>query len=132
MITIYFWKSQMSFFYLDDGYDHLFLNVEQNNMPPRLITTVSNSKSIHNNVQNRIEGVYSRSAFARIYLENHFYGFNMSSGYMVNLFISTNIQNYSYTARNRICLFFQGTGATYEIMVDIRSFFALPPRLTEE
>lgn len=64
-------------------------------------------------IEDRIRSSYSRSPIGRIYLENRFYRFNMWPNYMVDLFLSTNIQNYSYVKRNKICLFFWGNGTTY-------------------
>lgn len=79
--------------------------------------------------QDLIQQAYSRSPIARVYLEDHFYAFTMWPEYMVNLFVTKNIQNYSYSDRNKICLFFWGNGATFEVMETISHYFAPPPTM---
>lgn len=98
---------------LHDGNDHLFVNIEQSN-------TASNLDSIEYKIQN----VIRRSSIAGAYLADSFYAFDLWPNYIKLLFVSNNIQNYNYVTRNKLCLFFWGNGASYEVMCNLSYFFA--------
>lgn len=119
---------------LNDGQDRLFINLpEESNVPqPQIIApgtsfrtpAETNNVNWSNEATARINIVHSQSPLARIYLEDSFYRFEQWPAYMVELFVLNSIQNYSYAMRNKICLFFWGNGATYEIMSKLSTFYA--------
>lgn len=82
-----------------------------------------------NELKARIRHVNYHSPIARTYLEDKFYTFENWPPYMTELFVLNNIQNYSYTMRNKICLFFWGNGSTYDVMSNLSDFYSQPPVL---
>lgn len=113
--------------HLNDNQDDYIVNV-----PEDLFLQVNSANiavPVHS-AQDRIRSVLSRSVFGRTYLSEYFFTFDQWPEYMFDLFTSTNIQDYSYVNRNKICVFFWGNGGTFEIMSDLSHFFSPPPRAT--
>lgn len=77
-------------------------------------------------VRRSIENTYQNSFLARSYLNEHFFAFEQWPPYMVELFILNNILMYTYSTRNKVCLFFWGNGATLDEMMTCSEFFAPP------
>lgn len=63
---------------------------------------------------------------AQSYLNEYFFNFEQWPSYMVELFILNNISMYTYSTRDKICLFFWGNGATIDVMMALSEFFAPP------
>lgn len=105
---------------LNDGNDEYFNNVEWPN----------NHRS--QSVDDKINSVLRCCITAKMYLVDSFYEFEHWPAYMKSLFVINNIQNYSYVMRNKICLFFWGNGATYEVMCNLCIFFSTKPTLKTE
>lgn len=115
---------------LNDGYDYVFNQIHSQIQPAPVNTQYAGSYAATNrnrlpiDIQNRINYVQNRVPIARVYLENHFFKLELWPSYMIKLFIQNNIAQYSYIVRNKIYLFFWGNGGTYEIMLNISSFYA--------
>lgn len=89
----------------------------------------SNANKWSSVVEERIKKTYDTKILARPYLQENFFAFENWPSYMVELFILNNIAMYSYSLRNKICLFFWGNGASIEIMITLSEFFAPPLKL---
>lgn len=61
---------------------------------------------------------------ARSIAEDLFFGLEQWPGYMVDLFVLKHIGEYSYSDRNKICLFFWGNGAQIETMFTLSELLA--------
>lgn len=124
---------------LNDGEDYVFNKVDEkqelekqkkndqekpNVSDIRHLEKTSNESKWSVAVKQRIQNVYNDKIFAKPYLEDQFYSFEKWPPYMVELFILNNISSYSYSLRNKICLFFFGNGAKFEVMFTLIAFFA--------
>lgn len=92
-----------------------------NNQPP---AESSNDLKWSAAVKASIEHTYATKSFAKTFLLDRFFAFENWPPYMVELFILNNVAMYSYSDRNKICLFFWGNGATLEDMFTLSEFFA--------
>lgn len=122
---------------LHDGQDNVFenldvlpevpinANVEPNNANIEQISA-NDEPRWSDAVRISIENAYQNSALGRSYLNEHFFCFEQWPSYMVELFILNNIAMYTYSARNKICLFFWGNGATLDVMMTLSELFAPP------
>lgn len=81
-----------------------------------------------NDVGMTINRIMRENPAAKYYSENMFYKFELWPKYLRDLFVTHSIQNYTYSMRNKICIFFWGNGGTYEIMSTLSEYFA--PRLS--
>lgn len=119
---------------LNDGNDEIFKNFpldeilfRQTESSSHLSSTKpqikANAKKLSNYVQDRITYVRKNNPIAQTYLEDMFFNFEAWPFYMAELFVGKNIADFSYSVRNKICLFFWGNGGTYEIMYALNMFF---------
>lgn len=63
---------------------------------------------------NQLNKVYRSNPRADLYAAELFFPLSSWPGFMVELFVLNNIAKYSYSMRNKICLFFWGNGGTLE------------------
>lgn len=124
-------SNQNNAFFFNDGYNDLLARMN-------LDTNRSNTSPLYSMEQHwlpevrlRIEKVRRENQIARLYMENHFYIFEKWPAYITNIFVSKNIAEYNYRDRNKICLFFFGNGATFDLMTNLSEFFANRPKLNQ-
>lgn len=110
---------------LNDGEDNIFANIEHSSGSSRSIQ-INDEPRWTDAVKRSIETTYQNSPLAIRYLNEYFYAFEQWPTYIVELFVLNNISMYTYSTRNKICLFFWGNGATIDIMTTLSEFFAPP------
>lgn len=100
---------------------------------PSLSSTLYTIKNVRENeekpkwsiaVMNRLKELYRSNPTADLYAAEMFFPLTSWPDYMVELFVLSNIANYSYSTRNKICLFFWGNGGTLEILNTFSGIYA--------
>lgn len=110
---------------LNDGNDDIFNHVEQpahNNIHSDI-----QKKQLKWSYRARERILYIREHYpaAQAFLDDFFYNFEFWPPYMVDLFVLNSIAMYSYSMRNKICLFFFGNGGNYDIFFKLSQYFAI-------
>lgn len=75
-------------------------------------------------VKSHLNNIYHQNSLAREIASTMFFSLESWPSYMVELFVLNNIANYTYSMRNKICLFFWGNGGTVEDMFTLSELFA--------
>lgn len=83
-------------------------------------------QNISAGAKGRIKTICRTKVLAYPYLIDQFFSFEKWPNYMVELFVLNNVAMYTYTMRNKICLFFFGNGAKIDVMFTLSEFFAPP------
>lgn len=86
-----------------------------------------NEKSWSIAVKNQLKNAYSQNRRAEWWTAEMFFPLKSWPPYMVELFVLKNIAMFTYSDRNKICLFFWGNGATIETLFTVSKLYA--PRL---
>lgn len=138
---------------LNDGEDHLFKNIEEGsnsntslniNKNTRASSTshVPSSTSWHitkkplelkgcsEEAKKQVNKAFKENSLAQNIVEDLFFSLEQWPSYMVDLFVTKHVGQYSYSDRNKICLFFWGNGARITTLFTLSELLAPHAKLT--
>lgn len=131
---------------LNDGQDYLFTDIDIEMRPHSVSSGAAWSshvpskkwhetkkpielKGCSDAAKNHLNQVFKSKTLARSIAENIFFSLEQWPGYMVDMFVLKHVGQYSYSDRNKICLFFYGNGAQIETMFTLSELLAPHARL---
>lgn len=106
---------------------------EQEVIDPSFVNTFHTTKGKGNETEReklsveakaQIQKALKSSSLANIYASELFFPLESWPAYMVEMFVLNNVAMYTYTMRNKICLFFWGNGATIDQLFSLSELFA--------
>lgn len=138
---------------LNDGEDNLFKNIEEGTNSAQSSNTDKKTKASSTShepssttwhvtkklielkgcseeAKKQVKKAFEKNSLAQNIVEDLFFNLDQWPSYMVDLFVTKHIGQYSYSDRNKICLFFWGNGARITTLFTFSELLAPRAKLT--